>query len=182
MLQLRFLPESERVTMKEWVEMVRSPLSKGVLPETKLATAETLIFMATFEHRLGASSFAGIAAGSIYALLQDFSARHPIFLAYGFVAFFCFFINFTHVIGTNNELANGDAKCVGIVFAFGFWGPSVCSCSLAFGDRGSLQASERLCESVPAARVLPSSVRACVKTSAPLGPSVSFKRYDAATD
>lgn len=123
MLHLRILPKEERMSYEDWVTMVRSPLVHMHVPKSKTAQADNLIFVATFEHRLGASSFAGIAAGAIYAFTQEFSARHPIFLCYGVVALFCSFVNFTHMVGTNNALINADAKLIGLLFSFGFWVP-----------------------------------------------------------
>jgi len=151
MLFFRFLKPDEMISTEEWVEMVRTPLALAgktfakagqaapneaasapllpsncpvkVLPESKLFTAESLIWMASFEHRLGASAFVGIAAGAVYALTQDFETRHPLYLAYFVIAVFCTFCNFTHWIGTNNELRNEMGKRVGIVFTLTFWGP-----------------------------------------------------------
>lgn len=141
MLHLRILGAHERVAPDEWVQLMRTPIARGSagtfpLADSKYATAETLIFMSTLEHRLGASAFAGTAAGAVYGLTLDFELRHPIFLCLGVVALFCSFVNVTHALGTNNPLVNGDGRRIGQLFSIGFWVPiAVCLWLGFFGSR-----------------------------------------------
>lgn len=138
LMHFRWLSKDERVQPNEWISMMKSASNMDSMPVTKQHTMQTLMWMETLEHRLGASAFAGIAAGAIYALTQDFTDRHPIFFCFAVTSVFCAFVNFTHAIGTNNALTNDTGTRVGIVFSAAFWIPiAACMFIGLFGSRAA---------------------------------------------